>query len=174
MATHSSVLAWRILGMGEPGGLPSMGSHRVGHDWSDLAAAAAAAHFLKNFESFWRVCILRIRIDPGTFKFIYFLCHIIPHGPVYYHPRAKCWTDYPTAKLTLRTKIPLDFHIDLYDGRYYTHHRQVDFLFLPTMIICGHCYSHCKHSTKQENLWCITSCHYVTGTWRIAVEKDSK
>ena len=37
MATHSSVLAWRILGMEEPGGLPSMGSHRVGHD---LAAAA--------------------------------------------------------------------------------------------------------------------------------------
>ena len=41
MATHSSVLAWRIPGTGEPGGLPSMGSHRVGHDWSDLAAAAA-------------------------------------------------------------------------------------------------------------------------------------
>ena len=38
--THSSVLAWRIPGTGEPGGLPSMGSHRVGHDWSDLAAAA--------------------------------------------------------------------------------------------------------------------------------------
>ena len=33
MATHSSVLAWRIPGMGEPGGLPSMGSHKVGHDW---------------------------------------------------------------------------------------------------------------------------------------------
>ena len=41
MATHSSVLAWRIPGTGEPGGLPSMGSHRVGHDLSDLAAAAA-------------------------------------------------------------------------------------------------------------------------------------
>ena len=41
MATHSSVLAWRIPGMGEPGGLLSMGSHRVGHDRSDLAAAAA-------------------------------------------------------------------------------------------------------------------------------------
>ena len=41
MATHSSVLAWRIPGTGEPGGLPSMGSHRVGHDWSDAAAAAA-------------------------------------------------------------------------------------------------------------------------------------
>ena len=45
MATHSSVLAWRILGTGEPGGLPSMGSHRVGHDWSDLAAAAAVLLF---------------------------------------------------------------------------------------------------------------------------------
>ena len=43
MATHSSVLAWRIPGTGEPGGLPSVGSHRVGYDWSDLAAAAAAA-----------------------------------------------------------------------------------------------------------------------------------
>ena len=43
MATHSSVFAWRIPGLGEPGGLPSMGSHRVGHDWSDLAAAATAA-----------------------------------------------------------------------------------------------------------------------------------
>jgi len=40
MATHSSVLAWRIPGTGEPGGLPSMGSHRVGHDWSNLAVAA--------------------------------------------------------------------------------------------------------------------------------------
>ena len=42
MATHSSVLAWRIPGTGKPGGLPSMGSHRVGHDCSDSAAAAAA------------------------------------------------------------------------------------------------------------------------------------
>ena len=41
MATHSSVLAWRIPGTGEPGGLPSMASHRVGHDWSDLAAVTA-------------------------------------------------------------------------------------------------------------------------------------
>ena len=39
--THSSVLAWRIPGTGEPGGLPSMGSHRVRHDWSDLALAVA-------------------------------------------------------------------------------------------------------------------------------------
>ena len=41
MATHSSVLAWRIPGTEEPGGLPSMRSHRVRHDWSDLAALRA-------------------------------------------------------------------------------------------------------------------------------------
>ena len=45
MATHSSVIAWRIPGMGEPGGLPSMESYRVGHDWSDLAADV---HFLQD------------------------------------------------------------------------------------------------------------------------------
>ena len=46
MATHSSVLAWRILGMAEPGGLLTIGSHRVGHDRSDLAAAAAVVHMV--------------------------------------------------------------------------------------------------------------------------------
>ena len=48
MATHSSVLAWRIPGTGKPDGLPSMGSHRVGHDWSDLAAAAAYTSYKWN------------------------------------------------------------------------------------------------------------------------------
>ena len=48
MATHSSVLALRIPGTGEPGGLPSMGLHRVGHDWSDLAAAAVQSRCLIN------------------------------------------------------------------------------------------------------------------------------
>ena len=43
MATHSSVLAWGIPGLRKPGGLPSLGLHRVGHNWSDLAAAAAEA-----------------------------------------------------------------------------------------------------------------------------------
>ena len=55
-ATHSGVLAWRIPGTGEPGGLPSMGSHRVRHDWSDLAAAAAAA-----------VCICQSQIPNFSF-----------------------------------------------------------------------------------------------------------
>ena len=47
MATHSSILAWRIPGTEEPGGLLSMGSHRVGHDWSHLAAAAGPTTSLK-------------------------------------------------------------------------------------------------------------------------------
>ena len=49
MAAHSSILAWRIPGMGEPGGLPSRGSHRVGDDWRDLAAAAA----LETMKKLW-------------------------------------------------------------------------------------------------------------------------
>ena len=51
MATQSSVLAWRIPGTGEPGGLPSMESHRVGHDWSDSAAA-------KNVHSLWEINLI--------------------------------------------------------------------------------------------------------------------
>ena len=48
METHASALAWRIPGTGEPGGLPSMESHRVGHDWSDLAAAAGLSFRISN------------------------------------------------------------------------------------------------------------------------------
>ena len=47
MATHSSILAWIIPGTEEPSGLLSMGSHRVGHDGSDLAAAAVAVSCVK-------------------------------------------------------------------------------------------------------------------------------
>ena len=53
MATHSSVLAWRIPGTGEPGGLPSMGSHRVRHNWSDLAAAAWSVDSKSSMSAFW-------------------------------------------------------------------------------------------------------------------------
>ena len=52
MATHSSILAWRIPGTAEPGGLLSMGSHRVRHDWSNLAAAAAYMKGLVVFHTF--------------------------------------------------------------------------------------------------------------------------
>ena len=60
MATHSSVLAWRIPGTGEPGGLLSTGSHRVGHDWNDLAAAASSQPNSSKLD-FWHA---RFRYQP--------------------------------------------------------------------------------------------------------------
>ena len=67
MATHSSVLAWRIPRMGEPGGLSSLGSHRVGHDWSNLAAAAAAAAVLVHCIYMCRSFSIHLYVDghPG-------------------------------------------------------------------------------------------------------------
>ena len=62
MATHSSVLAWRIPGTGEPGGLPSMGSHRVGHDWSDLAAAGPSFRGIHCHECFHRVFLSTLSV----------------------------------------------------------------------------------------------------------------
>ena len=52
MTTHSIILAWRLPGTEEPSGLSSVGSHRVEHDWSDLAAAAARS-FLGQILEFW-------------------------------------------------------------------------------------------------------------------------
>ena len=58
MASHSSVLAWRIPGTGEPGGLPSMGSPRVGHKWSDLAAVPTAWSMLPRATGIEYLCYL--------------------------------------------------------------------------------------------------------------------
>ena len=63
MATHSSVLACKIPGTGEPGGLPSMVSHRVGHDWSNLAAAAAEFNDLRQEKN---TVILQQDFEPKT------------------------------------------------------------------------------------------------------------
>ena len=74
MATHSSVLAWRIPGMAEPGGLLSMESHRVRHDWSDLAAAAAA--YLEILCRLFKLFFLIL------FPFLSFSCYLsIPMAP---------------------------------------------------------------------------------------------
>ena len=70
MATHSSVLAWRIPGTGEPGRLPSMGSHRVGHDWSDLAAAAVCFLHLWLYFYFANKFICTVFLD-STYKRYY-------------------------------------------------------------------------------------------------------
>ena len=64
MATHSTVLSWRIPATEEPGGLPSMGSHRVRHDRGDLAAAAAAAAALNLWIALDSVVILTKLIPP--------------------------------------------------------------------------------------------------------------
>ena len=62
MATHSSILAWRIPGTEEPVGLPSMGSHRVGHNWHDLAAAAAAV----NIQKIWAQAVFHVGFPNGS------------------------------------------------------------------------------------------------------------
>ena len=80
MATHSSVLAWRIPGTGEPGGLRSMGSHRVRHDWSDLAAAAAKINnLLKPDSKFLRNPLISkmVRERKKNVFTIYYLLNII-------------------------------------------------------------------------------------------------
>ena len=64
MATHSCALAWRIPGTEEPGGLPSMGSHRVGHNWRDLAAAAAAANPWNYYSDLMFIIFMHIFIIP--------------------------------------------------------------------------------------------------------------
>ena len=81
MATHSSVHAWRIPGMGKPGRLPSMGSHRVGHDWSDLAIAIAKRH------SQWLSIKPRIKskLSGMAFRTLYTLLpgytvHLVPYS----------------------------------------------------------------------------------------------
>ena len=100
MAAHSSVLAWRIPGTGEPGGLPSMGSHRVRHDWSDLAAAAAADllwWLYKNIQSWEFPAGLSVRIrcprclGPGSVLIGELRCHK-PHTMVKKEKSDHCCT----------------------------------------------------------------------------------
>ena len=86
MATHSNVLAWRILGTGKPDGLPSMVSHGVGHDWSDLAAAAAAEFaFLRE-----KYIVVYISIYQGAT-----LSRKLP-----------CWMSWGASQVTLVVKKP--------------------------------------------------------------------
>ena len=76
MATHSSVLAWRIPGTEEPGGLPSMGSHRVGHDSCDLAYGCFPFFFhlfffLSSYFLFYIICYFPLVSFP-LFLFLLF------------------------------------------------------------------------------------------------------
>ena len=75
MATHSSILAWRIPGMGETGGLLSIGSHRVGHDWSNLAAAAKQCQWVTHcfllllyYVCFVSFCLVSFSVKWDSFR----------------------------------------------------------------------------------------------------------
>ena len=79
IATHSSVLAWRIPGTGEPGGLPSLGSHRVRHDWSDLAAVSYVRSVYSVNKSWGLPCAMHTFYIISIFcifYFIYFFKHL--------------------------------------------------------------------------------------------------
>ena len=73
---HSSVLAWRIPGTADPGGLPSMGSHRVRHDWSDLAAAAALTWDQKILDQNYLTIIVNKSTNP-TLMFPWMVMRVI-------------------------------------------------------------------------------------------------
>ena len=75
MATHSSVLAWRIPGTKEPSWLPSMGLHRVGHYWSDLASAAAETTVTLRVPRVWLCVILGCDTNRNNSKIAAFWSH---------------------------------------------------------------------------------------------------
>ena len=132
MATHSSVLAWRIPDTGEPGGLLSMGSHRVGHDWSDLAAATIftfGPQFLMLFHwsgfcvffwIWWPLCFQwsMVKMTLGDFSRLLKTISILPPafenpswGPVTWYvssptaQRLPCWEKAPANVSGPHTKV---------------------------------------------------------------------
>ena len=79
-ATHSSVLAWRSPGTGEPGGLPSMGSHRVRHDWSGLAAAAGFLELYLKLLNFSTACSCQFTLPLAMYEGCIVLTSLSTHG----------------------------------------------------------------------------------------------
>ena len=125
MATYSSVLAWRIPWTAEPGGLPSMGSHRVGHDWSDLAVAAAALcdtvsfslyisySLLYVFKCFyvWYMCLqilyLLVELIPWSLHNV-FICLLLQRVKVFFIWYKYC---YPGFNFHFHFSHPLIFSL---------------------------------------------------------------
>ena len=105
MATHSSVLAWRIPGTGEPSGLPSMGSHRVRHDWSDLAAVAATMCF--------------------HFSVLYFWCNSL-WMHIFYEGLLKVWNNFHDSYIK---KSLLCLNFDTFNGWYLVEWKKVLLFF---------------------------------------------
>ena len=111
MATHSSVLAWRIPGTGEPGGLLSMGSHRVGHDWSNLAAGAAAALFIVQLSHPYMTVRKTIALTRWTSvgKVMSLLLNMLSRLVIIFLPRSRSllisWLQSPSAVILEPPKI---------------------------------------------------------------------
>ena len=102
MATHSSILAWRIQGMGEPGGLQSMGSHRVRHDWSDLAAAAQQLNEALEFSFPILIRLWLFSLCAACFKFMVELSTV---WRMYYCLQVvSCYIQLTTCKQTTTVK----------------------------------------------------------------------
>ena len=126
MATHSSVLAWRIPGTGEPGGLPSMQSHRVRHNWSDLAAAAVRSFIYRvncMLSCSWRCNIM------GMLGMVDWTCRPLPYNtsPSGCHmANTLCWV---TAEMLASLRhLPLQSNLssrDMLDSAlfWYTFHQ---------------------------------------------------
>ena len=99
MATHSSVLAWRIPGMGEPGGLPSMELHRVGHDWSDLTAAimtlATWCEELTQWKRLWFLEGLGAGGEGDDRRWVVWMASLTQWTWVWVNPGSWWWTGRP-------------------------------------------------------------------------------
>ena len=122
MATHSSILAWRISGTGELGGLPSMGSHRVEHNWSDLAAAAAVnlVLFFKElecwtepfFSSLFSILKLLLFLR-ASFLFILFLFPLLSYLLPWLVLSTACW-QFSNLNLLWYIQLYLLLYVNLY------------------------------------------------------------
>ena len=108
MATKSCVLAWRIPGTGEPGGLPSVGLHRVGHNWSDLAVAVAAVSIfwpipktlnLDPVTLFPTICQLQSAFASPSISYLVVCSSLWPHGLSMEFSRQKFWGGLPFPSL---------------------------------------------------------------------------
>ena len=142
MSTHSNVLAWRIPGTGEPGGLPSMGSHRVGHDWSDWAAAAAA-YSLRNCLQLFLQCHFNLLC------LSYSLCL-----PLLLHRILYCDAVFPIALFWSKWSLVLFFntHVDIFQVSIKIH------FTLETLILFRHC-----DFNYAQMIWCFCQHHKILG-----------
>ena len=144
MATHSSVLAWRIPGTGEPGGLPSMGSHRVGHDWSDLAAGTAFIFLLADAEKFnvfffFFFTFSTIRIQKTC---VYSLCLARDSRPRRHQSHKGVFKTMTWITHTISEKLP------------------VMLCMLGSFLSLLFHFRYCRHSAGKFAAWAVSTCSH--------------